>query len=334
VSAASNLTFEPAAEVSFPNSAMMLRQWCAPEKVLAVTTLADEETLLFHLLRQVRPGGAKVLLVHAVANRASSCCGKVLQLHRNAMVKELARQSLNRMARQLRWVGIACEPVLLKGTAAEEIAILAKARSVDRVLIAARSGKHGLQETLAEELAPALEVPVCIVPERLSPGVAGEKATGRILLALSLRSDCEMPLAFASRLAQKQNAKLVVMHVFSGGDSGGLAPFGRSPKAVLSRLPYGTLREAELFCRMEIAVREGDPAGEILRYQAETKQDFIILDGPRAHGTAPPHHASTVHRIVTGAQCPVILLGRSTVPGWNVTTMAGSSKPPQREFIR
>ncbi|SPE29851.1 hypothetical protein SBA5_720022 [Candidatus Sulfotelmatomonas gaucii] len=332
MSAASNLTLEPTVDASFSFTAKRLRQWCAPEVILAVTNFADEDGLLFHLIRQARPGRTKVLLVNTVPGRAPSHCAAVLQLPRNAFAAGLARQALDRMARQLRWVGIGCEPVLLKGTAPEEIAALAKARAVDRVLITAHSGTKALQRTLAEELAPGLGAPVCVVPERVSPGLAGEKAAGRITLALSLRSNSEMPLAFASRLAQEQKSHLTVMHVFTGGDNG-VAPFGRSPMSVASRLLSAGLREAELFCPLEIAVREGDPAEEILRYQAETNQDYVVLAGPRAQCAASSDRVCAAHRITSGARCPVIMLGRSTAPTRSVEITAGSPKPPESVFM-
>ncbi len=147
----------------------MLRQWCMPETILAVTNLTDEKALIFHLISQARPGRAKVLLVHAAVDRASSRYGAALNLLGNGFATEPAQQTLDRMARQLRWVGIECEPVLLNGTAPEEIAALAKARAVDRVLITAHSRKKSIKKTLAEELAPVVGVPICVLPEHISP---------------------------------------------------------------------------------------------------------------------------------------------------------------------
>lgn len=332
MSAAANFMLEPAVDVSSSYTAKRLRQWCTPEVILAVTNFADEEALLFHLIRLAKPGRTKVLLVHTVAGLAPSHCGAVPHLPRNAFAAGLAQQSLDRMARQLCWVGIPCVPILLKGAPVEEIAALAKARAVDRVLITARIGKKTLQKTLAEELAPGIGVPVYVVPERVSPGQAGDKAAGRIMLALSLRSNSEMPLAFASRLAQELKSHLTVMHVFTGEDNG-VAPFGRSTISVASRLPSATLREAALFCPLEIVVREGDPAEEILRYQAETNQDYVVLTAPRAQCLASPDRVCAAHRIVSGARCPVILLGQSTAPVRSDGIAAGSPKPSESVFM-
>jgi nucleotide-binding universal stress UspA family protein len=199
---------------------------------------------------------------------------------------------------------------------------------VDRVLVTIQNGREHLAGSLAEEIAPGVGAPVYVVPQQISPRLQGDKAAGRIMLALSLRSDSQKLLAFACRLAQEHKSHLTVVQVFSDADHG-VAPFGRSPMSVASRLPLAALREAELLCRLEIVVREGDPAEEILRYQADTNQDCIILAGPRTQCAASPNRVSAVHRIVSGTQCPVILLGQSSVPARSMETMANSPKPPE-----
>lgn len=60
----SNLALKYEPESGFSVTAQALRKWCVPELVLAVTDLADEERLLFHVIRQATPGKAKVLLTH------------------------------------------------------------------------------------------------------------------------------------------------------------------------------------------------------------------------------------------------------------------------------
>ena len=47
-------------------SAKTLRQWCAPEVILVVTSLADETVILPHAIKQARQSGAKIVLAHVV----------------------------------------------------------------------------------------------------------------------------------------------------------------------------------------------------------------------------------------------------------------------------
>jgi nucleotide-binding universal stress UspA family protein len=141
-----------------------------------------------------------------------------------------------------------------------------------------------------------------------------ENATGQrhgnITLALSLNSDAGMPLAFASRLAQERQASLTVMHVFGSGQKG-RGEIARTQWAVTSRLPADRLREAELMCPLEIAVRRGDPAAEILKSGNSTNQDCIVLGPVDPSQPVEAGRSSIVHRVISEARCPVIVLGRS-----------------------
>jgi nucleotide-binding universal stress UspA family protein len=313
MAAASNLRLEPAAEPSGSIPARMLRLWCAPETILAVTNLADEETLLFHAIRQARRSTAKVLLVHVLQNQRGSTRPGSLSVPAGCTHSaELGQQTLERMARQLRWVGIPCEPLLLKGEPTEEILAVAKARMVDRLLLSVGSEGRSRTRTLAEEISPWAGVPVCVVRERLLPGRKNDRPAGQITLALSLHSNCETPLRFAGRLAQELDASLTVMHVLERGDDDEIAM--DLTRAVLASRPISdSLREVQLLCPLEIALRAGDPAREILRYAVGTNHDYLIVGVPQSPCADRAGSVSPVHKIVREAQCPVFILGPSAL---------------------
>ena len=298
-------------EASFSPSAQLLRQWSAPGVILAVTNFTDEERLLFHAIQQARRSAAKVLLIHVLQTENAPTYERIYPSETGSMAQP-ALESLNRMARQLRWVGITCEPLLLKGSPAQEIQLAAKARGADRVLMATAFEKHrnnAAPKTLAEELLPAISIPICTIGPFLSPAAADGQRPGNITLALSLQSDVATPLAFASRLAQEHHAKLIVLHVF-GDENDGHKQNERSPLAVASQLPADRLREAELTCPLEIAVRKGDPATEIVKFGSCTNQDFIVL-GPVGRQPVQTGSSNIIHRVMTEARCPVIVLGQS-----------------------
>ncbi|MFP5206968.1 MAG: universal stress protein [Acidobacteriota bacterium] len=301
----------PAAEFPGALTARTLRLWCAPEVILAVTDFADEEALLFHAIRQARRSAARVLLVHVLhSTRSSPRIVAASAAPADGFSAQHAQRALERMARQLRWVGIACEPILLRGDAAEEILALAKARAADRVLLTAWRDRSPLARTLAEEVSPWVGVPVCVVGNGGPAALRSERPAGRIGLALSLRFDSETALAFAGRLAQQHHATLTVMHVF--GDREPLPPGERTPAAIAARLPAGALREARLLCPLEIAALSGDPAAAILNSEAASL-DFLLLGAPRS--PYPDRAgAGVVHRVVGQAPCPVLLLGHRAAP--------------------
>jgi nucleotide-binding universal stress UspA family protein len=308
-----NSAFEPECEENFPVQAETLRRWCTPKVILAVTDLTDEEALLFEAIRQARHSAAKVLLVHVLQSAHQSFrVGHRSGREQNGISAVTARATLERMARQLRWVGIQCEPILLKGTPSEEISILAKTHGAQRILTTVQGGrdeKDNVQKKIAEEILGRVEIPVCTIGHYAKSPPRRELAYGRIVLALSLHSDCTIPMAFASRLAQENKASLTVIHVFEGKDHC-LQHFGRTPLSVALRLPQSVLKEAELFCSLEFSVREGNPAAEILKHCNNAEQDFIVLGltGPRPND--PSQSANVLRGILTKATCPVIILSQ------------------------
>lgn len=314
MNARSNSVLEGAWNTSFSMSTQVLRQWSAPEVILAVTNLADEEIVLFHCIQQARRSTARVLLVHVL--QAEDVPAPAKEWTQSAEIRSFVESpltSLNRMARQLRWAGIPCEPLLLRGSPLKEIPLVARARGADRLLMTAaceRRGKNSAPKTLAEELLPGISVPICTVGKYLPPPPVGFRRSAIFTLAVSLASDAAMPLAFASRLAQEHHANLTVMHVFSGREKG-RNQIERTPLAVAAQLPADTLREAELMCPLEIAIRKGDPATEILKAGSCMNQDFIVLGPVRQPQTTPAGTSSVVHRVISEALCPVIVLGPS-----------------------
>ena len=319
----SNLAIELEPEQGIAVSAQVLRRWCTPSLVLAITDLADEEKLLFNLIRQAMPGRAKVLLAHVLRNADAHHRSRNKRVPaENGGSAKTARYVLEQMARQLRWVGVSCEPILRAALPPEEVPAMVAARGVDRILLTLQGDEYGclLQHELAEELLAAAAVPLCFLGPHMASAPHSEAAAGRILLALSLHSDCRLQLAFASRLAQEQRAKLTLLYVSDPADE---APV-HTPAALASRLPASALREAELLCPVEIAVREGDPAAEILDQANSARHDYLVLGLPGPLPAGVPGRATVVRKVVSGARCPVMLLGDSMI--------AQQTKPPQSVY--
>lgn len=305
----SNLALDYGPETGVSVDAQLLRRWCAPSLTLAITDFADEEKLLFHVIRQAMPGRCKVLLVHVLQHGGAGGSNHSKAFaEENGRSAKSARAPLERMAHELRWVGVPCEPILLRGLPGEEIPQLVRSRGVNRVILSLREGDDAQSPylELVKEILPGVGVPLCVLGGGMPSAPRSEAPAGRITLAVSLHSDCEVPLAFASRLAQEQRAKLTLMHIFNPADENS-GKLDRTSQAVASRLPALALREAELLCPVEIAVREGDPADEILRHVNSARQDFLVL-GPV--GQRPGSSGGSVTGKVTrGARCPVLLLG-------------------------
>lgn len=299
---------------TFPITAQVLRRWCVPETILAITNLHDEEFLLLHAIAQARRSGAKVLLVHVLngKNPAPEIEGK-MHLVAKQSFPEFAQATLHRMAEYMRWSGVQCETRLLRGLPANEICVLAGARSVERILMVAENRADESSyapRTLAEEIIAGVSVPVCTISRSLTHPWVGERPPGGITLAVSLHSDCTVPLAFACRLAQEHRTLLKVVHVFTD-DGRGVLSFDQSPISIASRLPLSVLREAELFCPLEITVREGEAALEILKYTNSGDQGFLVLGPIATTAESQTEQASVLHRVISDACCPVITFGQN-----------------------
>jgi len=313
-----------------PVSAKKLRMWCTPEVILGVTTLSDEQVLLPHIINQARSSGARIILAHAQ-------CGQVARNCRNSSFPRAAgsvtesREALERMARQLRWLGFTCEPIVLSGAAELEIPYLVRSCGVDRVLIGFEEDPDlTTRESfpIPQQVLRGVDVPVCAISRHAMP--AGRRAVRSITLAVSAESSSEVPLSFACRLAQENRAKLTVLHVADKGSESGLSATRQS---VLAALPSPTWREAELFCPTEIVVRAGEPVQEILSYCSSTQQDLLILCSAGDARTAEAWRKGVSYRTIAGSRCPVFVArgGSGSVVNVEVATQAATKLSPQQE---
>jgi nucleotide-binding universal stress UspA family protein len=285
-------------------SAKTLRMWCAPEIILGVTTLSDEQTLLPHIINQARQSGAKIILAHAHYEPGTRKCRRPSPERPSPSIRE-TREAMDRIARQLRWLGFTCEPVLLSGPPELEIPRLVRSFGVDRVLLGFEEDPDLATKAILPipgQVLRGVDVPVCAIGRNAIH--ASRTAVRNITLAVSAESRSEVPLSFACRLAQENRAKLNVLHVFESRSDGGVPP---TPQCVVANLPFTTWREAELFCPTEVTVREGEPVEQILNHCASTQQDLIVLCSPGNTRSEESWRGGVSYRTIAGARCPVII---------------------------
>jgi nucleotide-binding universal stress UspA family protein len=156
--------------------------------------------------------------------------------------------------------------------------------------------------SLYQQLMQGVDVPVCAIGRN---AIWSNKTDIRnVTLAVSSESSCEIPVGFASRLAQEFRARLTVLHVSELKTGGERAC---TPQAVIDRMPFTTWREAELFCPTQISVREGDPVTEILSHCTSTQQDLLILCSPGNMTSSERLRTGVSYRTIAGAPCPVFI---------------------------
>jgi nucleotide-binding universal stress UspA family protein len=285
-----------------PVSARTIRLWSAPEVILAFTNLMDEPVLLPHIISQARRSSAKIILAH-VHSAATRTCRKPSSA-RPASNRE-AREALDRMARQLRWLGFICEPVLLSGQPELEIPLLVRSCDVGRVLFGFEEDRDlttAKIPSLDEQILRMVDVPICAIGRNAIH--ANSVAIRDVTLAISSESRCEIPLSFACRLAQELRARLTVLHVAEQNSAAVKAP---TPQDLIARLPFTAWREAELFCPTQVTIRAGNPADEILNHCMQSEQGLIVMCSPGDTRSIGSWRNGVSYRTITGARCPVIV---------------------------
>ncbi len=295
-------------------SAKQLRLWSAPEVILIVTNFTDEQPLLLEAMQQAKHSHAKILLAYV----ARPSCSRKAGLHgprlgRPQSVAHDAQLMLERMARQLRWAGIASEPVLLQGLPAEEIPDLVRLRGVNRVIVTTQSDSRatGLgSRAIAEQILPRVTVPVCIVGggHAAHPQLAAPYSS--ILLGLSPRMRTEVLLEFASHLARMHRAALTVLYTAESpvsADQPCSAPSGGGPKTD----PLWVVQKAKSRFGFETILANGDLIGESLAAQRSRKQDLIVLGTEPSDLTEWSDTVSCPVLVAKDAPCPVLILGNA-----------------------
>jgi nucleotide-binding universal stress UspA family protein len=286
-------------------------RWSDPKVILVATNLLEGQTLLLHAIYQARLSGANVLLVHVV--RRSSLRADLPKGAPSFLpgpVLQSVKSKLDETVKEFLYKGILCEAIILAGQPAEQIALLAKSRRVDRVIAATRyaSGVERLVEpSVAEELIATLDIPVCIIGRRAHPGPACGTPLGRILMATALDSMSSTLGSFASTLAELNHARLTLLHVI---DTDGMSNQQRELARMVARQKLASLIPREARHRQEpvLLIRDGDPGTIILDEAGALPQDVVILGKSKSSVVSRLLTNSVVHRVVIESQCPVITI--------------------------
>lgn len=181
------------------------------------------------------------------------------------------------------------------------------------LVIIGTHGRTGLGKlvlgSVAEEIFRTVSCPVLTVGPQA--GAVRGTEIREILLATDLGPDSWNAAAHAVSLAQEFLARLVILHVVEEPEPGDLITANdlaaSSEKLMRDYLPI----DAELWCKPEYVVAEGDVATRILEVAKERESDLIVL-GVRPEtgvpGAATHLPIATAHKVVARASCPVLTI--------------------------
>jgi len=174
-------------------------------------------------------------------------------------------------------------------------------------------GRTGLGKfvlgSVAEEIFRTVTVPVLTVGPHT--GSAHGSEIREILFATDLSPESRTAAAHAVSLAQEFQARLVLLHVVKGLTPGDLVTTNDVAPWSEGMLRKYLPEEAELWCKPEYVVAEGDVAARILEIAKERESDLIVL-GVRPETGVPGASThlpiATAHKVVSHAPCPVLTI--------------------------
>jgi nucleotide-binding universal stress UspA family protein len=135
--------------------------------------------------------------------------------------------------------------------------------------------------------------PVLTVPSAHLTSVNESGLFANIVCAVDLAPSSGSVIQQALSLAWETAGRLTYVCVVPEGGSS-LAAENR--ERLLEAIPT----EASSWCEMEALIVEGDASAEILRLAAGTHADLLVIGAPR-------RWTSTVHTILSGSMCPVLV---------------------------
>jgi nucleotide-binding universal stress UspA family protein len=296
----------------------------AIKNILFATDFSDvSEAALPYVTALSLRYGSNVHVMHAVPETTLVALGTPDPAVMGAIyegVHSAAQEKIQRLSLRLR--GYPHQTYVRHGKVSEAVADLVRGQNID-LMILGTHGRTGLGRlvmgSVAEEIFRTSPCPVLTVGPRVSSaGVLHARhdhdlppiqvRCRRVLYATDLKPDAAHVCSYAVSLAQGFRAHLALLHVIE--DYGDHLYERPGPiEETLSKLQELVVREEDLLYRPEFVAEYGIPAEVILRTAAENDTDLIVLGARPATGnlTAATHlGASTVHKVVVGANCPVL----------------------------
>jgi nucleotide-binding universal stress UspA family protein len=242
---------------------------------------------------------------------------------------------------------------MLSGRPPEALAEIAQRVGADVICVgksAKRRGAARFGATTATRLLARTGLPVVVVPS------GARKTPERILAAVGEHAQDDAVLRSAGLLAARWQAKLLALHVVEpsvrdhvhamvsavahadGAPTGGSIDSRLQTLAeqwLASTLPRaGTVDDATASL-----VRHGDPGQEIITHARQAGADLLVVGCGSSLPTVGGNPAcigagSTTRLVLWAAECPVLVLGRATVPRAPViVALDAESRPRSTPFI-
>jgi universal stress protein A len=226
-------------------------------------------------------------------------------------------------------LGRAVEAVLVEGSAAEEIAHVAEARSCELV-VTGTQGRTGLGRLVVGSVAARVlrEAPcsVLVLPHAAAPA----ELSRQICCAIDFSEVSRVALRQAAELARALGANLDLVHVPARAPGAPeMLAFGapgvdaRAEEELRRELSAWEAEAARLVgAAVVTAVRPGDAADEVLRYATERGAGLVVVGTHGRSGVKRLVLGSVAERVVREARVPVLVARERVRP-----PSAGAEEP-------
>ena len=232
----------------------------------------------------------------------------------------LAQEKIQRLSDRL--VGFPHSTYVRHGRVFDVVRELIGEQEIDLIVLGTH-GRTGLGKlvlgSIAEEIFRQAPCPVFTVGPRVHPLANVQRARHdhslppvqisfhNVLCATDLKKEPIVQLQHALSLAREFRAQLTLLNVIEDFDEH-LHEHPGTIDIALRHLGAIVAGETGLRDAPEVLARFGSPAEVILEAAEETEADLIVLGAHPAadHPIAATHFGSTAHRVVVGANCPVL----------------------------
>lgn len=212
-----------------------------------------------------------------------------------------------------RFAGVEHEATVAEGNISDLVAEYIEKDHTDLVVMGTH-GRKGVEKLLvgsvAENVLRRAKCPVLTVGPNVRVGPERAVAMKHILLAASFSPESDAAAAYAVSLAQENQALLDIVHVIQPQKTGEIVHPSDLARGCLGRMRSFVSPEADLWCEAHVRVEVGEPAEQILNVAKARRTDLIVLGVKSADAFSGAGHIpwTTAHKIIAGAECPVITL--------------------------
>lgn len=226
------------------------------------------------------------------------------------------------------------EPIIAFGDAAETIPRIAAEQHADLIVMHSRRQTYvaTLLGSTAEIVSRTAPCPVLVTHTNERNWVnieAGEIRLKNILMAYDFSNDSELALSLALLFAEQYQAALHLLHVLPANTEATPSSNDEMEKVALA-LQDAVPEEAQLWCEIIAAVREGVPYREILTYADEHEVDLICLGVSGQGSELQPLFDSHVEPVLRHATCPVLIARPLKAASF---VLAESKVPPETQAL-